>query len=280
MTRRRITLLLLPILLILLLAGGFVWLLRSESGAQWLWQQLAAAAPGQLQAQRSRGDLRSGLTLEGFSYRDAGLVLTADTITLRLGLDLWPPAVAVEHLRIGELSVQTQPAPPDAAAGSAGEWLPALALPVRVTFRRVEGARVTWSGGADERRIDLRDLSLSGEWYRRLVLREARLENGGSRWQADFDLPCNPRTAWSSRLQAASLWPRRRPGWRNFRSGRRPRATSGSRSGLSKPTIRSSGSAANCATCPPGRTGTCGSRPSASIGHRLLRNRRCPCTVW
>jgi len=192
MTRRRITLLFLPALLILLLAGGFAWLLRSQSGAQWLWQRLAAATPGQLQAQRSRGDLHSGLTLEGFSYRDAGVALAVDTITLRLGLDLWPPAVAVRHLRIGELSLHTEPAPPDAAASSVDEWLPALALPVPVAFRHAEGARVTWTVGADEPRIDLRDLSLSGDWYRRLVLREASLESGGSHWNAGLDLALQP----------------------------------------------------------------------------------------
>ena len=88
MIRRRLALLFLPTLLILLLAAGFAWLLRSESGAQWLWQRLAAAVPGELRTQQLRGDLQSGLVFEQLSYRDAGLALAADTVALRLDLDL------------------------------------------------------------------------------------------------------------------------------------------------------------------------------------------------
>ncbi|RPH95866.1 MAG: hypothetical protein EHM68_12000 [Lysobacterales bacterium] len=188
MIRRRLALLFLPTLLILLLAAGFAWLLRSESGAQWLWQGLAAAVPGELRTQQLRGDLQSGLTLEQLSYRDAGLALMADTVALRLDLDLWPPAVAFHELRIGELQLNSTAAPAEDSASSAADWLPGLALPVPVKFRRVEAARVTWASGAGEPSVDVRDLSLSASWHRRLVLREARLEIAGARWRTGLEL--------------------------------------------------------------------------------------------
>jgi translocation and assembly module TamB len=187
MIRRRIALLFLPTLLIVLLAGGFAWLLRSESGAQWIWQRVAAAVPGTLQAQRLRGGLQSGLTLEGLRYRDARLALAADRVTLRLDLDFWPPTVAVHDLRVGELQLNSTAATAETPASSAADQLPGLALPVPVEFRRVEGVRVTWSAGA-EPQIDIRDLSLSGSWHRRLVLNEARFESGGSRWRVGLEL--------------------------------------------------------------------------------------------
>lgn len=186
--RRRLALLFLPTLLILLLAAGFAWLLRSEPGAQWLWQRLTAAVPGQLEAQRLRGDLQSGLVLEQLRYRNPSLSLAADRVALRLDLDLWPPAVAVEHLRIGELQLSSTAAPAAASAGNAADWLPGLALPLPVEFRQVECAGLTWSAAGAEPSIALRDLSLSAFWHRRLVLRDARLESGGARWRLGLDL--------------------------------------------------------------------------------------------
>jgi translocation and assembly module TamB len=87
MSRRRILLLFLPALLILALAAALAWLMRSESGANWLWQRVVAAVPGELQAQRVSGDLRSGLNVERLAYRDTGVAVTADTVALRLDMD-------------------------------------------------------------------------------------------------------------------------------------------------------------------------------------------------
>jgi translocation and assembly module TamB len=186
--RRRLALLFLPALLIVLLAGGFAWLLRSESGAQWVWQRVVAAVPGALQAQRLRGDLQSGLVLEQLRYRNPGLSLAADRVALSLDLDLWPPAIAVQHLRIGELQMNTTAAPAEGSASGGADWLPGLALPLPVEFKRVETTRVTWASGAGEPGVDVRDLSLSASWHRRLVLRDARLEIGGARWRTGLEL--------------------------------------------------------------------------------------------
>lgn len=192
MSRRRIFLLFLPALLIVLLAAALAWLLRSESGANWIWQRLAAAVPGQLQARQLTGDLRSGLTFTQVSYRDAELLVAADTVALRFDLDLWPPAVSVPRLRVGALTLQTAAAAADAAATPVSAWLPRLALPVPVEFTDVKVGRVTWSRAAAEPFLDVRGLALSGSWHRDLVLRDVGLEHDGSRWQADLRFGFEP----------------------------------------------------------------------------------------
>lgn len=191
MSRRRIALLFLPALLILVLAAGFALLMRSEPGANWLWQRVVAAVPGSLQAQRVSGDLQSGLTIDQLSYRDTGLAVMADSVALRLNLDFWPPAVAVHHLTVGELRLESAAEPAESET-SAAEWLPRLALPVPVAFRRVAVGRVTWSDGTAEPWIELRELSLAAKWHRDLVLRDVALEHDGSPWQAGLSFDFEP----------------------------------------------------------------------------------------
>ncbi|MGK2924484.1 MAG: translocation/assembly module TamB domain-containing protein [Lysobacterales bacterium] len=191
MSRRRILLLFLPALLILALAAALAWLMRSESGANWLWQRVVAAAPGALQARGVSGDLRSGLSLEQLSYRDTGLAVTADTVALRFDLDFWPPAVSVHHLIVGELRLESAAESAESETRAA-EWLPRLALPVPVAFRRVEVGRVTLSSAAAEPWMELRKISLAANWQRELVLRNVALEHEGSPWQAELRFGFEP----------------------------------------------------------------------------------------
>lgn len=204
MSRRRIALLFLPALLILALAAAFAWLMRSEPGANWLWQRVVAAVPGSLQAGRVSGDLQSGLAIDQLSYRDTGLAVAADRVALRLDLDLWPPAVAVHRLSIGTLELESMAEPVEGGTPAA-EWLPRLALPLPLEFRHIEVGRLAWRDAATEPWLDLRALSLSADWHRQLVLRDVALEREGAPWTGDLALGLEP----PHRLEATvtgSVW--------------------------------------------------------------------------
>lgn len=206
MTRRRLLLLFLPALLIAVLAWALAWLLRSESGADWLWQRVTAAAPGALRAESVSGDLRSGLQFAGISYRSEGFALEVDRVALRLDFDVLPPAVSVRQLRFGRLDMRSWPTSDDVDPTPPDEWLPSLSLPVPVTLRRVQGDRVTWTraatgaanapaAGADAGSaayLLIRDLTFAADWYRRLALRELHFAGPDARWQGRLALALQP----------------------------------------------------------------------------------------
>lgn len=184
MSRRRIAILFLPMLLVLLLAGIFYWLMHTEPGARWIWQRVAAAVPGSLQVGQLRGDLQSGLQLLKLAYRDEGVVAVADKVGLRLDLDLLPPAIGVQFLEVGELQLRTTatqgatPRPPAA-------WLPQLALPLPLTFHAVRASRLTWLDEDGREPLELEDLSLAAAWFDELELQRVQFRSGPADWRGD-----------------------------------------------------------------------------------------------
>jgi translocation and assembly module TamB len=180
----------LPALLILLVAGGFAWLLHTEPGARWILGRVVAAVPGQMGFERVEGDLQSGLKIFGVSYGDEGLSVEADKVGLRLGLGFWPLAITVHELQVRSLELRSGGAPESGGKVSPAEWLPELSLPLPVEFRNVRSDRIVWHGASKEPPIEVRDLSLSASWFRSLELRRVEAAIGRSHWLADlqFDL--------------------------------------------------------------------------------------------
>jgi translocation and assembly module TamB len=181
--RRRIAILFLPMGLILLLAGVFYWAMHTESGADWIWQRVVAAVPGKLQVRQLRGDLQSGLQLLQLDYQGDGVAVTADKVGLRMDLDLLPPAIGVQFLEFGELTLRTEKQEEETGAPPA-ESLPQLALPLPVTFHAVRGHRLAWQGADAEEPLELRDLSLVAAWSDELELRQLRFRGGPADWRA------------------------------------------------------------------------------------------------
>ena len=207
MTRRRLILLFLPALLIGLLAVALNWLMRSEAGAGWLWERVAAAVPGELAADSLRGDLEGGLRLSGVRYRQPGFELDADRIELQAGLDFFPPALSVHHLRLGRVRMRSQEIAADEPETRVAEWLPRLALPVPVEFRQVAAARLAWDDGSAQAAVAVEDLSFSADWYRRLAFRSLRFTRGASRWQGSVDLGLTPPHALQLSAQGNTMLP-------------------------------------------------------------------------
>jgi translocation and assembly module TamB len=191
-TRRRIALLFTPALLLLLVAGGFAWLLHSEAGARWILQRAASTVPGQLRYRETHGDLQSGLRVAGLAYHDDALSVEADRVGLRLSLDFWPPAVSVHNLEFGQLVIRAGNGPEAEEAANPADWLPQLGLPVPVKFERVRGERLDWFGAAPEPVLAVRELELAGFWFRELELREAHARFAGSRWKANLTFSFQP----------------------------------------------------------------------------------------
>jgi translocation and assembly module TamB len=186
MIRRRIAVLFLPVLLILLVAGAFAWLLHTESGAAWVLERVAASTPGQLKYRKINGDLQSGLRIMDLDYHEEVLSVTADTVELLVDLGFWPPAVNVHDLRLGSLEVRQATATEPGDATSPGQWLPALSLPLPVEIRQLRADRIAWYTDSETPSLEARGLSLSADWFRALELHGAEAAIGSTRWQGDL----------------------------------------------------------------------------------------------
>jgi translocation and assembly module TamB len=186
MIRSRIAVLFLPALLILLVAGAFAWLLHSEPGARWILERVSASAPGRLQYDQLSGDLQSGLRIRGLEYREDSLAVTADSLEVLLDFGFWPPAITIHHLRLGSLEVRQDTKPEPADASSPREWLPALSLPLPVEFRQLRAQRIAWYADAETPSFEVRNLSLSADWFRALDLHDAEADIGSSHWRGEL----------------------------------------------------------------------------------------------
>jgi autotransporter translocation and assembly factor TamB len=66
----------LPVLVLLLLAGTWYWLLHTQSGARWIWAQVESATSDALSAADISGDISSGLVGKEIAYEsDGGIAL-------------------------------------------------------------------------------------------------------------------------------------------------------------------------------------------------------------
>lgn len=186
--RKRIVIALLPAVLIVALAGVFRWLLFTESGAEFAWQRIAGAVPGDLRAERVEGALKRRLRLSGVRYQDGDLRVMLDSAELQLDLDLWPLALSVGTLELGELSVDLPPGTEE--GGDAVAALEALALPFPIEFGRLAagGIRVRDATGASLVEID--KLFATLDWFRSIRIRQlqADLPDLDTRLEGGFGL--------------------------------------------------------------------------------------------
>ncbi|HET6591654.1 MAG TPA: hypothetical protein VFG48_01935, partial [Xanthomonadales bacterium] len=136
--------------------------------------------------QQVSGDLQSGLRMRGFEYRQESLSLTVDRLELRVDLGLWPPAVTVHYLQLESLELRAATATEPGAAPLPEQWLPALSLPVPVTFRQLRVERIAWYAEPGAAPFEVRNLSLSADWRRVLELHGAEAIIDSSRWHGDI----------------------------------------------------------------------------------------------
>ena len=125
---RKLRFSLLAIAVLLVAAAALpAWLLYTESGAAWLWARAKSAVPGELEAEALAGSLRRGLELSGLHYRDDAVDVRLERIRFALDPDLFAPAVNVDDLDAGGLTVRlraTDGASEGAAAATLRDVLP------------------------------------------------------------------------------------------------------------------------------------------------------------
>ncbi len=125
--RTRLWLLLVAGAVVSTLAAAVAFVAHSESALRWAFARLQAAVPGQLEAAAVRGRLAGPITLEGLRYRQEGMALALETLTL----DWSPWALLAGVLRVTDIEARglhlesaAAGRPAAAVLPPAGAWLP------------------------------------------------------------------------------------------------------------------------------------------------------------
>ncbi len=182
MTRRRLIIIFLPIALTIAVAVALTWLLNTQAGARWAWSWSSAFVPGTLDAAEIHGDLRSGLNLRAVKFENKNVSVTAETLKLRLGFNLLPPAVAVESLVADRITIRKFPVLDSAPGALFSDILETLSLPVSLNFARVQIGELVYQDADGTTTFTSSALSLSGQWFDSWRIRDVTLHTSAVDW--------------------------------------------------------------------------------------------------
>jgi len=118
------------------------WLLSSESGLRWIYQQTEVLLPGELRSQQLSGTLNDGIILQGVEYDDEEISLTADRLVLH-----WNPwallraRIDIPRIEALQLDIQLRPSDDDSSSQ-------ALDLPFDLQLHALEVDRLRLNWGA------------------------------------------------------------------------------------------------------------------------------------
>jgi len=152
MSRRRnipalkIVLIALPLVLVLLLASSAWWLLKTSSGAAWLWGKVENTAAGSVRSLSVNGDLASGFIIQDFEYLSGTVELSVRQLEVKASPQLWPLTIQLSSLLLRDVEIvtlsaseQVEDAETDLQIQSA---LEALRLPVGVYIHDAEISQI------------------------------------------------------------------------------------------------------------------------------------------
>jgi len=142
LSRGKILLLALPVVILLMVSVPVWWLLHTASGAAWVWNRVQGLDAVEVRAARVTGDLASGLVFEDLAYRSDAADVSVRRAELQAGPGWWPLSVEVRKLTLLDTDVLLHAAgnaaEPAAGNTDAGSLLAGLAPPVPVNAGQVE----------------------------------------------------------------------------------------------------------------------------------------------
>ncbi len=142
-------------ILIMLPLAGLTWLLNSESGMRWSYQQALPHLPGSLSVSGLSGTLAGPLTAQAIRYQDQGQILEARQVALN-----WNPwgllraEIDISDLQIQSLNIVI---PVDASASETDDQsisLPQIELPLGVGLNRAVINAISITRGADSYQLE------------------------------------------------------------------------------------------------------------------------------
>jgi autotransporter translocation and assembly factor TamB len=154
----------LPLLVLLLLAGTWYWLLHTQSGARWIWAQVESATGNALSATDISGDISGGLVGNGIAYEGDGVKVSIGEVSLSADVDLLPLSATILPAHVSDLRIELRGDKETDDESDLRETFAKLQLPVELIFTDVELERgaIDWLG--EDRSVVVDTLSLAGRW--------------------------------------------------------------------------------------------------------------------
>ena len=171
-TLRSITKVLVPVLLVLLVVAAIAWrwLLHTEAGARWIIAQAQSATDQQLQVHTLSGDLGSGLSLRGVSFAADAFNIEVAATQLAVNVDILPLAIRVRALDVQDVDVQLLAADAETAPDDADASLESLSLPLLVELADSTISDIAITGVQAEQPYTIQGIELAGSWHEQISL--------------------------------------------------------------------------------------------------------------
>ena len=175
MSIRRL-LLSLPLLVLLLAAVAWFWLLHTQSGARWIWSQVESATDGSLSAGSLSGSLTSGLVGRGIVFDSDGVTVAVALISLSVDIELLPITVTVLPASVSDLRIDLKTNEGVAEGADIHETLSKLRLPVEVDLEVVELDGGTITGSDGDVIFAINSATIAGHWKDALDLNRLEID--------------------------------------------------------------------------------------------------------
>ncbi|NOX70250.1 MAG: hypothetical protein GXP15_13760, partial [Gammaproteobacteria bacterium] len=174
-----------------IVAVAWFWLLHTESGMHWLWNQARGAIAGELDARSVSGDLSSGVALRYVTLHTSKLTVTVDRIDVTIDFDILPLSLEIETLKLATMLVHLSD---DNSSASdlvdRRQVLESLSLPVRLFVSDAKIDDLSIEGLVENRNIYLETLTLRAEMKDQLHVDRLRISaaEGSADVRASLDL--------------------------------------------------------------------------------------------
>jgi len=187
--RRRLIKLLLILLVFIgvaILAAG--WLLKTESGAQWILSRAASSLEDQLSFSSVRGTLGDGLIIEGFRYKNESLEIGVSQLEAAASVSWGPWRLSVNPLTAQGVSIKLlQGHLPEGVSGQRNvtthETIQAaladLQLPMALSLENVTITDIDVFDTHGQKLLYLNKISLAAHWKQSLLLNTLLVEAPG-----------------------------------------------------------------------------------------------------
>ena len=172
-----------PVVLTIFLTGSGYWLLRTSSGAAFLWGRLESATAGAVRAAGTQGDFASGFVVRGLVYQSENIDLSVASLTIQAGPGWWPLAVEVKNLTLEDVVISNSQAEDQAGLESGdtdiGTVLSSLdfTVPILIEQAKINNIMLHQVDGVLIPLVDSVEMSVSLD--QQLTIDELIIEAGG-----------------------------------------------------------------------------------------------------
>ena len=166
-------------LVVLLLTIFAWWLLRTSSGAAWLWSHVEDAAAGSVRSSQVGGNLASGFTIQGFEYGSGSASLSIRVIEVEARPGFWPLSVQVRSLALRDVDIVRLSTGGDVQSVEPSmdihTMLEALSVPFPVRIDDTSISNVTFQTGDEAPRTLVKELRFGAALDERLLVEDIEL---------------------------------------------------------------------------------------------------------